>query len=209
MTIKAIIFDYGGVLIHMVNETPRQQLADRLGVPLLDLYKAVFNSEAAVQGVVGQATTEQLWQSVADAVGVPYDQISGLYWQFWAADGLNLDVIEHIRSLRRRKKAHYKIGLLSNANDDLRAMLTERWRIADLFDDMVISAEVGIAKPDPHVYQIALERLGVQPAEAVFVDDVAQNVEGAQAVGMYAVQFKSWLQMCRRLARVFRDANGR
>ena len=209
MTIKAIIFDYGGVLIRMMNERPRQQLAERLGVALLDVYRAVFESEAARLGAVGRITTEQLWQSVADAVGVPYREISGLYWQFWSADGLNLQVIEYIRGLRRKRKARCKIGLLSNANDDLRAMLTDRWQIADLFDDIVISAEVHDAKPNAAIYRLALERLDVLPAQAVFVDDMPQNVEGARSVGMYAVQFFSFWQMRRALGKVIRAADGR
>jgi len=209
MAIRALLFDYGGVLIHMVNETPRRQLAERLGVSLLELYRAVFDSPAATQAVLGQITAAELWESVADDLGVPRSQVSGLYWQFWAADGLNLDVIEYIRTLRRKRKAGYTIGLLSNANDDLRAMLTERWQIAGLFDEMVISAEVKDAKPNPSIYRLALERLGVEPAEAVFLDDVAQNVESAQAAGLFAVQYKTWRQARRDLGRVLRDAGSR
>ena len=54
---------------------------------------------------------------------------------------------------------------------------------------MVISAEVGIMKPDPRIFQYALEQLDVAPAEAVFVDDVIENVEAARAFGMHAIHF--------------------
>jgi putative hydrolase of the HAD superfamily len=54
---------------------------------------------------------------------------------------------------------------------------------------MVISAEVGVMKPDPQIYQLALEKLNVTPAESVFIDDFTQNVEGARAVGMNVIQF--------------------
>jgi HAD superfamily hydrolase (TIGR01509 family) len=55
---------------------------------------------------------------------------------------------------------------------------------------VIISAEVGLAKPDPRIYQLALERLGVDPPEAVFVDDFLRNVEAARAAGLHAVHFK-------------------
>jgi HAD superfamily hydrolase (TIGR01509 family) len=62
-------------------------------------------------------------------------------------------------------------------------------------DDILISAEVGLAKPDPRIYRLAAERLGVRPDEAVFVDDFAANVEGARAVGMRAIHFRPELDL--------------
>ena len=72
-----------------------------------------------------------------------------------------------------------------------RKALTERWGLAAVVDEMVLSAEEGEAKPDPPIYRTALQRLGVQPHEAVFVDDMAVNVEAARSLGMAGVQFRS------------------
>jgi putative hydrolase of the HAD superfamily len=58
-------------------------------------------------------------------------------------------------------------------------------------DEIIISAEEGIAKPDPRIFRIAAERLGVRPQEAVFVDDRPENVQGARAVGMRGIQFET------------------
>jgi epoxide hydrolase-like predicted phosphatase len=60
-----------------------------------------------------------------------------------------------------------------------------------MFEDMIFSAEGGLAKPDRRIYELALDRLHVLPAEAVFVDDVHENVEAAQAIGMAGVRFVS------------------
>jgi putative hydrolase of the HAD superfamily len=98
---------------------------------------------------------------------------------------LNRELVEILPALRER----YCLGLLSNANDDLRQVLTERWQIADLFDDMIISAEVGLLKPDRRIYELAVQRLGVQPDEALFIDDMPVNVEGAQIAGLQAFQY--------------------
>jgi putative hydrolase of the HAD superfamily len=95
--------------------------------------------------------------------------------------------MSYIRSLRPR----YCTGIISNAWDDVRAMIQNRWKMADAFDQVFLSAEVKICKPDPRIFQIALESLAVLPEEAVFIDDFPRNIEGARAVGMHAIQFRS------------------
>jgi len=90
-----------------------------------------------------------------------------------------------VRSLRPR----YGLSVLSNADLSLRARL-ERDDLAALFDDVVISAEVGLAKPEAAVFHLAAERLGVAVAECVFVDDGDRNVEAARDVGMRAVLYR-------------------
>ncbi len=86
--------------------------------------------------------------------------------------------------------SRYRIGLLSNAFGNLRSYLTEVLKIATLFDHIVISAEVGITKPEAGIYTIALEGLGVLPHEAVFIDDFERNVSAAQQLGMHALHFR-------------------
>jgi putative hydrolase of the HAD superfamily len=107
--------------------------------------------------------------------------------QFWSADVINQELVVLIHKLR----PNYKVGLLSNAWGDLRQVLDTRIPIGHLFDDLVISAEVGLGKPDPRIYHLAVERLGVQPNEAVFVDDVLANVEAASAIGLNAIHYQN------------------
>jgi HAD superfamily hydrolase (TIGR01509 family) len=65
---------------------------------------------------------------------------------------------------------------------------------------MIISAEVGVAKPDPAIYRIAAERMGVKPEEAIFVDDFIDNVESARAFGLRTIQFKDRQSLYSELA---------
>src|SRR5262245_29474881 len=92
--------------------------------------------------------------------------------------------------LVRRLKAGYRVSVLSNADLSLRARLRDEHRVLDLFDDVVVSAEVGMVKPEPEIFQLAAARLGVAPANCVFVDDWDVNVSAARAVGMSAVHFR-------------------
>ena len=95
----------------------------------------------------------------------------------------NRDLAKFVQGLR----SQYKTAILSNAGSDAREIFTRAYKINDLVDDIIISAEEKVAKPDEHIYQIAVDRLGVEPHEAIFVDDLTQNVEAARHFGMQGV----------------------
>ena len=101
------------------------------------------------------------------------------------------DLVDYVRKLHKS----YKTALLSNAWDDLRQVIAEKWHFEDAFDSMIISAEVKLAKPDPRIFKLALERLGVGAGEAIFVDDFPRNVEQARALGLHAIRFRTAVQM--------------
>jgi putative hydrolase of the HAD superfamily len=88
-------------------------------------------------------------------------------------------------------------GLLSNSWSTAHY---DRELLAELFDDVVISAEVGLHKPQPEIYRLAAERLKVEPERCVFVDDLRENCEGAEAVGMAAIRFRDPAQTIARLS---------
>lgn len=185
MPVSAVIFDYGGVIIRIVDDKPRRQLVDRLGIDLGKLYHIVFESKSARRGSRGEISFAQHWKYVCRQLGVPKAEQAATLEAFLAADGVDQDLMTWIRELHK----NHKIGLLSNAWDNLRGLLEDRWKVAGEFDDLVISAEVGLAKPDQRIYELAVKRLGVLPEEAVFFDDMLENVEGARAAGLQAYQY--------------------
>ena len=198
MTIRAVIFDFGSVLVQMGDETPRQALAEQLGVPLKELYRLVFDSETASRAMVGELTIEQHWQAVEAALGVAPEALPAIRAQFWSADQVNTELVEYIRKLRPK----YKVGLLSNAWNDLRQGMQQRFGFDGLFDELVISAEVGLAKPDPRIFHLAVARLGVQPEQTIFVDDVLANVEAARLIGLQAIHYRHNSQLFQELERL-------
>lgn len=185
MKIRAVIFDFGGVLVRMVDDRPRLKLAEQLGIPLSKLDDLVYFSESAQTASRGEINVGMHWEAVRETLGIQPGAMAGFLEQYWSADDVNWKLLDYIRSLHPR----YKVGLLSNAWDDLRQTLHKRWNIDGLFDELVISAEVKLVKPDPRIFRLALERLSVQPAEAVFIDDIAENVEAAQKEGLVAFQY--------------------
>ncbi len=194
-SIRTLIFDAGGVLFGMGDLSIRQRLAERIGVPLARIDDLVFASPSARRATVGELTVDQHWQQVMAALGLPLEMLPDFLAQFWSADVLNIQLVDLIRSLRER----YKIGLLSNAWSNMRQVLDERFHVVDLFDELIISAEVELAKPDPRIYRLAVQRLNVQPSEAVFIDDVLKNVEAARQEGLHAIQYLDFEQMLAEL----------
>jgi epoxide hydrolase-like predicted phosphatase len=108
----------------------------------------------------------------------------------------NTLLFDYIREL----KQHYKIGLLSNVGTPWITdyFLTEQEQA--LFDEMVFSFQVGMTKPDPRIFQLVCERLQVEPAQAVMVDDIDRYCEAAREVGMKAVVYENFQQFRRDIA---------
>jgi epoxide hydrolase-like predicted phosphatase len=93
-----------------------------------------------------------------------------------------------------------KTGLISNSWSTSHY---DRDLLAELFDDVVISAEVGLHKPQPEIYRLAAERLAEPTTSCVFVDDLRENCQGAEAVGMTAILHRDPAQTVARIERLF------
>ena len=187
MTIEAVVFDFGGVLVRTENREPRSNLAARLGKTYDELSSLIFDSQSAILAMKGEITAEEHWSAVQNSLGVSNADIQQVRSEFWAGDILDEKLVNFLRALRPR----YKTALLSNAWDDLRQMIEDVWQIDNAFDQLIISAEIGLVKPDLVIYQWMLAELGLEPSHAVFVDDFQHNVEGAQAAGLHAIHFRS------------------
>lgn len=185
MADQAVIVDWGGVLMRTDDRAPREAWNARLDLDSGAVEAAIFNSKAWQAVQLGRAEPDALWQAVGENLGLSPDDLVALRRDFFSGDRLDIDLIALLRDLRARG---IKIGLLSNNSLDVLDEI-KTLGIEDTFDAVIISAEVGIMKPDPAIYRTALDILHVEAANAVFVDDFPANVEGAQAVGMAAVHF--------------------
>jgi putative hydrolase of the HAD superfamily len=193
--ITTVISDYGGVLTSplagafvKVNERhgfPETALGvamatagERVGKNLLFELECGRIAEVDFLALLGAQLSADLGREV-DLSGFSEDYFAGLL--------PNVPMLEELAAVRQ---AGYHMGLLTNNVVEW----GPRWRpmvpVDELFDDVVDSAHVGMRKPDPAIYVLAYERLGVSPHECVFIDDFAHNCEAAEALGMTAV----WLR---------------
>ena len=187
MKIQAIIFDIGGVLVRTIDRVPRQALAQRLGMSAADLEALVFGGASGQQAQLGQIDEAEQWAYACRQVGWPLERVTDFREQFFGGDELDAEMLVYIRRLHQA----YKTGIISNAMNGTRALIEGPWAMTPLFDAILLSGEVGVMKPDPRIYQLALARLEVQPEQAVFIDDFQHNIDGARAVGMHGIRFCS------------------
>jgi epoxide hydrolase-like predicted phosphatase len=185
MSVKAVFFDLGGVLVRTEFQAPRQQLADKLGMDYDDLNKIVFDSDSGIKATMGEISSDEHWDSVLKRLKRSASELVAIRNEFFAGDIVDRTLLDYIRSLRGK----FKTGLISNAWSDLRDFIV-REKFDDAFDKIIISSEVGAAKPEPKIFKIALEQFGVRPNEAVFIDDFYVNIEGCEKVGIKGIHFK-------------------
>lgn len=190
--IRAVIFDCFGVLevdashYFFEHTVPNH---DALMPQLLDLNKAVD---------LGLVTRHEWLEHVAEVVNMtPAAVAAGVD----AAHRRNTALVEYAQTLR----SDYKLGLCSNIGPgglDERFSPTEQ---AALFDVVVCSGDVGVAKPDERIYQVVADQLGVQANECVMIDDSEDNCRGAEAAGMYSIVYQSNGQLKRNLVALLEE----
>ena len=199
MNIKAIFFDFGGVIQRTEYQSPRQQLAQKFGMEYEDIDNIVFNSPTAKQATVGEIKVSEHWSSIAKRFKLNKDEIIKFENEFFAGDVIDHELMQFIRSLRPK----YKVGLISNAWSDMREYLIKQ-KLDDAFDTLTISAEVKSAKPEAKIYLHALEQAEIKASEAVFVDDVSTNIEACQKLGMHGILFRDVNEVMKEIKKLLK-----
>ena len=183
--IKAVIFDFGRVISAQKPASLFQDYEAELGLPPGKLNQTMFASESWKETLIGRKTNDEHWQDIGPTLGLNTpEEIEAFRVRYFGDEEINTAVVEQIRSLR----GQYKLAVLSNAPSGLVRWLGD-WQIGDLFDLIVCSGDVGVAKPDPAIFELTLDRLGVSAEEAVFIDDSRGHVAAANAVGLHGILF--------------------
>jgi putative hydrolase of the HAD superfamily len=180
------VFDFGGVLWDMRWDVARA-LSEQHGLPRSSIFETLYRTDAwrDIERGIGDP---EAWKARAHAeletrAGRPLPALHEEWRRSQRPIGTNLELVKRLRP-------PYKVSVLSNADGSLRGRLEGELCIHHLFDDIVCSAEVGMAKPEPEIFRLAAGRLGLDPAECVFVDDWDQNIEAAKGVGMTAIRYQ-------------------
>jgi len=203
--ILAVVLDYGNVLSLLPSETDIQEVQRLTGIARETLEELFwrYRDDYDRGGLDGRS----YWRKVGAAAGKQFvdgdvDNIVVHDAAMWSH--INPAMMNWVRALKREG---LKTALLSNMPMEVSAYLrrTADW-LGD-FDCLVFSGEHKTTKPDPAIYRVCLDGLGVRPHNALFVDDSSPNVLGAQAVGMRTVQFHSVTQLASAV-RPFGLSNG-
>jgi len=186
MSLKAVIFDFGGVLVRTRSQHLRAAWERRLGLTGGAAAALVFNSPSGRAAQQGQITNAEHWRWIGRTLQLDATTLAQFRHDFFAEDVLDRDLLAYIDRLAA---AGFHVGLLSNAADNARTVFGKEYGILNHFHSVTISAEEGIMKPDARIFTVALARASAQPTETVFVDDFAENTAGARAAGMVGVHF--------------------
>jgi putative hydrolase of the HAD superfamily len=180
-THSALIVDFGGVLTTNIWDA-FAKFCEAEGLDA-DAVKKLFRSDPEAMKLLRGLETGELDEAAFEprfAGLLEIDDHEGLIGRLFGSLGPDEAMVGAVRASRA---AGVKTGLISNSWG---LGIYERAPV-DLFDEAIISGDVGLHKPQPEIYRLACERLGVQPADCVFVDDLRENVAGAEAVGMTAI----------------------
>jgi putative hydrolase of the HAD superfamily len=196
---NGLLIDYGGVLTTNVFDSFRAFCLTE-GLPP-DAVKRLFAEDPRARALLRRMETGELSEDdFGDAFGelLGIDDRAGLLERVFG--GVRPDE-RMLDALRRARAAGIRTGLVSNS---LGAGGYDREAFPELFDGVVISGEVGMHKPQPEIFLLGAERAGVPPEECVFVDDLRENCEGAEAVGMTAILHRGAERTVPELERLLR-----
>ncbi|HRE47430.1 MAG TPA: HAD family phosphatase, partial [Aggregatilineales bacterium] len=185
--IRAVVFDFGGVLMRTEDRSKRQAWEARLNLAAGELEQIVHGSAVWIEAQAGTRSVESYWEAIRERLALTPETLAELQQDYFAGDVLDQTLIALIQRLRAEG---LRVGLLSNDATTLEQKLRAQLAIYECFDAVLISAQTGVMKPDPTAYRMIAERLGCSTPECVFIDDNTANVDGARAVGMAAYLYR-------------------
>jgi len=186
MSIRAVVFDIGGVL----EITPRTgweaRWEGRLQLEpggLVEQLRSVW-----LDGDVGTITEEEIEKRTGEILGLDQAQLDEFMNDLWDEylGTLNIELATYFAALRPR----YQTAIISNSFVGAREKEQEHYGFSDICDLIVYSHEVGIKKPNPRIFELACERLGIEPSEMVFLDDFEEAVKTARQLGIHGIIFR-------------------
>jgi len=190
MVFRAVVLDIGGVLEFTPPLGTAGKWEDRLGLAPGGLADRLGGLFAA--GNVGAVTEAEIHRGVGKLLAIDKPAVDAFMAGLWAEylGSLNAELTAYFAGLRPA----YRTGIISNSFVGARAREEERYGFGQLTDVIIYSHEAGISKPDPRIYRLACDRLGVRPEEMIFLDDVAANVAAARDLGAHGILFTGTAQ---------------
>jgi epoxide hydrolase-like predicted phosphatase len=187
MTIRAVVFDVGGVLKITPDTGRTDKWTARLNLQPEGLYARLRS--LGLDGIRGTCTPEAWLGGLREITGMDQTQTDEYMRDLWEEylGTHNTELAAYFGSLR----PHFQTAILSNSFLGAREKEQAAYGFEDLCDFIIYSHEVGLLKPDPQIFALTCERLRLQPSEMIFVDDIEPYVEAARTFGIHAIPFKN------------------
>ena len=194
--IRTVIFDMGNVLINFSHEKACRQIAALADRSADDVFKVLFASGLEMQYEAGQISRTTLLQELDAGLncqldgGKVIDAACDIFWAKPDMESLAAGI----------KKSGYRMILLSNVNEDHFDYIKARYEFPKIFDELVLSYQVGACKPDEKIYQQAVSVAKCAADECVFIDDVQENIDAAHRHGIRGITYKTTEELIKALS---------
>ena len=190
MDYQLVMFDMGGVAVEVESDRLVHQVAQLLGRPFEDVQKAVYHQDLLLPFELGRITARAYYEGLKKTLKLPwpYERFVTAWNDIFRE---NVDVIRIMQRLARR----HRLVALTNTNELHLAHLRSAVPSLVVIQDWVASCEVGLRKPDPQIYFLALQRSGMLPRQAVYIDDRPELVEAGRSIGLTGVRFENSRQL--------------
>jgi HAD superfamily hydrolase (TIGR01509 family) len=188
MKIKAVVLDIGGVIVRTEDPAGRQALQNQFDLPERGVERLVFDSKEAAASTVGHLDAWEVWDSVGKKLNLSASELDEFISKFWQGDVFDHTLFQYFQHLR----SDYTTALLTNAWQGARTDLANRYGIIEgkSVDHLLISSELGVAKPDIAIYQILRQTVNQDFENILFVDDFIENILAANTLGIQTIHYQ-------------------
>ena len=202
MTIKAMVFDLGGVVIDLdfsnfYNKIITQSPLNKPQTPImLEFFR---QSDIYHQG---NMSGDEFYQLACDLLQVCMLNQSEFFDAFNSIiSGVNSEVVELIRKIRDNNR--YKLLALSNVNaSHWDYILDKNWEFINFFDELILSHEIHLIKPDPKIFKYTIQKAGCKPEEIAFIDDGLNNIRSASELGIVGIKYTNTDELIEELKKL-------
>jgi putative hydrolase of the HAD superfamily len=189
LSLRAVIFDYGMVLTGQPSAEAHDAMLRITGLPR-DQFEAVYWADRHAYDE-GKLTGLQFWQNIVRDAKLNLDATAVDELNLWDARMWTTQNPAMLAWQQQLKQHGIRTAILSNMGDTVLANIEREFDWLPRFDVLIWSYQHNMAKPDPAIYQLTLQRLGTRPEESLFIDDKQPNIDAARALGMVAILFST------------------
>ena len=190
---ELILFDLGGVVVEVESDRLLHQVSQLIGRSFEDVSRAVYDEDLLLPFELGRIGPRQYYEGLTARLSLPWT-----YEQFVRAWNDMLRENPAVTGLAQRLSRHHRLMALSNTNvlhlNRIKAIPT-----LAVLHDWVASCDVGLRKPDPQIYRLAIQRAGARPERTIYIDDRPELVDAGRSAGLTAVRCESAAQLERDL----------
>jgi putative hydrolase of the HAD superfamily len=192
---KLIIFDVGGVIDRFDESMYIKYISKKLHIDPTAFRNALIPSLDSME--IGKCSLAEMEAKLSKRFRVSRAELE---WNsaFEKLNGVNWDVVNLINRLSR----HYRITILTNVSRSRHLVKMHEYMHKVKYERLFASCYMGLAKPDPRIYRYTLKKMGVQPDEAIFIDNLKVNTDGAEKVGIKSIRFVNYKGLVASLKKI-------